>query len=135
MELVHIYLIFLNKKKCLPISLHFFRFSPQIFPSCIRIRIQYRRENECESGSTALTETLMLAPAPYLLAGCVTVCPPYRCLYVAENEMVAMTQMTSSSRLELVGSEDATTCHLVLLLDRGSATAALAHLSRDTTYD
>lgn len=48
-----------------------------------------------------------------------------RCLYVAQKEMVAV---RVGEQLELVGSEDATTCHIVLLVHRDTNTAALAHL-------
>jgi len=48
---------------------------------------------------------------------------------VTEQEMVVVRGgRESNPGAELLGSEDATTCHIVCLVERHSRTAALAHL-------
>ena len=48
-----------------------------------------------------------------------------KCVYVAQRE-VAVAGMDDS--MELLGSEDATTCHIVILRDTNTGTTGLAHL-------
>ena len=51
-----------------------------------------------------------------------------KCVYVAQREVaVAGTE----DAVELLGSEDATTCHIVILRDTNTGTTGLAHLDCD----
>ena len=51
-----------------------------------------------------------------------------KCVYVAQREVaVAGTE----DAVELLGSEDATTCHIVILRDTNTGTTGLAHLDTD----
>ncbi len=57
---------------------------------------------------------------------------------MTEQEMVVVQGgRDSNPGAELLGSEDATTCHIVCLVERHSRTAALAHLgtSADVSLD
>ena len=49
-------------------------------------------------------------------------------LYVMQREMVVV---RPEDRVELVGSEDATTCHICVLREPTSGTTGLAHLDCD----
>ena len=49
-------------------------------------------------------------------------------LYVMQREMVVV---RPEDRVEIVGSEDATTCHICVLREPTSGTTGLAHLDCD----
>ena len=50
------------------------------------------------------------------------------CLYVMQREMVVV---RPEDGVEVVGSEDATTCHICVLREATSGTTGLAHLDSD----
>ena len=50
------------------------------------------------------------------------------CLYVGQREMAVL---TPEDGMELVGSEDATTCHILVLRESTSSTVGLAHLDSE----
>jgi len=51
-----------------------------------------------------------------------------RCVYVGQREVAVA---GPDDRVEMLGSEDATTCHIVILRDSNTNTTGLAHLDTD----
>ena len=51
-----------------------------------------------------------------------------RCVYVGQREVAVAGR---EERVEMLGSEDATTCHIVVLRDSTTATTGLAHLDTE----
>ena len=51
-----------------------------------------------------------------------------RCVYVGQREVAVA---GPNDRVEMLGSEDATTCHIVILRDNNTNTTGLAHLDTD----
>ena len=53
-----------------------------------------------------------------------------RCVYVGQREM-AVASAEDAAGVELLGSEDATTCHVVVLRDAAAGVTGLAHIDSD----
>jgi len=51
-----------------------------------------------------------------------------RCVYVGQRELA---MAGPEDRVEMLGSEDATTCHIVVLRDSNTNTTGLAHLDTE----
>ena len=48
-----------------------------------------------------------------------------RCLYVGQREMAVI---APGDNMNMIGSEDATTCHIVVIRDKHTGVTGLAHL-------
>ena len=55
-----------------------------------------------------------------------------KCLYVGQREMAVV---APGDHLNLIGSEDATTCHIVIIREVRTGVTGLAHLDRDQPGD
>ena len=53
-----------------------------------------------------------------------------RCVYVGQREM-AVASAEDAAGVQLLGSEDATTCHVVVLRDVAAGVTGLAHIDSD----
>ena len=53
-----------------------------------------------------------------------------RCVYVGQREM-AVASAEDAAGVQLLGSEDATTCHVVVLRDAAAGVTGLAHIDSD----
>ena len=55
-----------------------------------------------------------------------------KCLYVGQREMAVV---APGDNVNMIGSEDATTCHIVILRDVHTGVTGLAHLDNDEPND
>ena len=55
-----------------------------------------------------------------------------RCLYVGKREMPVI---APGDNMNMIGSEDATTCHIVIIRDKHTGVTGLAHLDTHQSED